>query len=61
MSGKYAVISYYFDNGTAKARILPITDDWQDSKEETSNYDKYVDVFDNIDEAMEFKRETLNV
>jgi hypothetical protein len=58
---RYAVVNKYFDSGKIAAYIKDVPDDFvAPEPEELQNHDEYVDVFDTLQEAIDFRNESRN-
>lgn len=57
---KWKVVQKYFDSAKVSALITEVNDDDKPVFGEShSNYDLYVDIFDNYQEALKFKEDAL--
>ncbi|WP_010271303.1 hypothetical protein [Paenibacillus senegalensis] len=60
---KWHVVTSFYDNGKVKAVILDgreVSDEQVPKPGEYSNYDLYVDTFDNLPEAEQWRKDALN-
>ena len=58
---RYLVVQKYYDKGQPSAYIKEVRADYEPvDPKEMKGYDYYEDVFDTIEEAEQFKEDTLN-
>lgn len=54
---KWACISRFYDNGRTTISTTEVKDDFKEYQKEGKSFDEYCDIFDTMEEAIEFSKQ----